>query len=47
VPWYKPTEDMLSAVDAGSVTAVAGLDHSAAFDTISHTKFCGIFSNFS
>jgi len=41
----KLTEDLLSAVDAGSVTAVAGLDLSAAFDTISHTKLCNIFFN--
>jgi len=36
----KLTEDLLSAVDAGSVTAIARIDLSAAFDTISHTKLC-------
>jgi len=34
------TEDLLSAVVAGSVAAGAGLDLSAAFDTISHIKLC-------
>jgi len=36
----KLTEDLFPALDAGSVTAVAVLDLSAAFDTISHTKLC-------
>jgi len=35
-------EDLLSAVDASSVTAVTGLDLSAAFDTISHIKLRNI-----
>jgi len=41
----KLTEDLLSAVDTGSITAVARLDFSTAFDTMSHTKLYNILIN--
>jgi len=34
LPCYRLTEDLLYAMDADSITVVAGLDFSAAFDTI-------------
>src|SRR5664279_3908570 len=41
----KIVDDLLCAIDQGSIVVVAGLDLSAAFDTVCHTKLCSILSH--